>query len=90
MSETSTAEEAARVDAGAPVRRDASLLDAATDVWQAWVIAVVAALASAYFALNRGIWQNDAEIFYIIIFGMAATLAFLYGAYRVWRRATSL
>lgn len=63
-----------------------SPLEAARHVWHAWVIGAVGLLATAYFATNRGIWSNYAEVFYAVFFGLVTLVAFGYGTYTVYDR----
>jgi hypothetical protein len=79
-------------DSGSEVEstgRDAEgALDAAGDVWQAWVLAAVAVIAAGYFHLNEGVWTTGAEIFYALLFAIAAAVALGYGVYEVNERTS--
>lgn len=58
-------------------------LDAAGDVWQAWVLAVAAVLAAGYFHLTEGVWTTGAEVFYALLFAIGAAVALGYGIHEV-------
>jgi hypothetical protein len=60
--------------------------EAATDGWYLWLIAVVGLVLAVYFYTNPNIWPTRAEGFYVLIFGSAAFLAAVAGAYRIYRR----
>jgi hypothetical protein len=61
---------------------------AATDRWYLWTIAVVGTVLAWYFYTNPDIWTMQAEGFYVLIFGGAAFLAVVVGAYRIYSRPT--
>lgn len=65
-------------------------LDAASDVWEAWLFAVAAVVVAVYFHLTEGIWQTAAEIFYAEIFALAAVIAIGYGVYQVHERTSPI
>ena len=61
---------------------------AATDRWYLWTVAVVGTVLSWYFYTHPDIWSLRAEGFYVLIFGGAAFLAVVAGAYRIYSRPT--
>lgn len=61
---------------------------AATDRWYLWVTAVAGLVLAAYFYTHPEIWTMRAEVFYVLIFGGAAFLALVAGAYRIYSRPT--
>lgn len=63
-------------------------LDAAGDVWQAWVLAAAAVVAAGYFHLNEGVWTTGAEVFYALLFAVGAVVALGYGVYEVEDRTS--
>jgi hypothetical protein len=61
---------------------------AAIDRWYLWIVAVVGTVLAWYFYTNPDIWALQAEGFYVLIFGGAAFLAVVAGAYRIYSRPT--
>jgi hypothetical protein len=61
---------------------------ATTDRWYLWTIAVVGTVLAVYFYTNPDIWTMQAEWFYVLIFGGAAFLSVVAGAYRIYSRPT--
>lgn len=61
---------------------------AATDRWYLWAVAVVGSVLAWYFYTHPDIWTMRAEVFYVLIFGCAALLAVVAGAYRIYSRPT--
>ena len=68
---------------------ESSWLAVALDEWQAWLVGAAAVLVAGYFSANRGIWENNAEAFYVVIFAVVALVALGYGLNEVRSRATS-
>ncbi len=61
---------------------------AAIERWYLWTVAVVGVVLAAYFYTHPAIWTMRAEGFYVLIFGGAAFLAIVAGAYRIYSRPT--
>lgn len=61
---------------------------AVTDRWYLWLAAVVGLVLAAYFYTHPEIWTMQAEWFYVLIFGGAAFLAIIAGAYTIYSRPT--
>jgi hypothetical protein len=59
---------------------------AATDRWYLWITAVVGLVLATYFYTHPDIWTMRAEGFYVLIFGGAAFLAIVAGAYTIYSR----
>jgi hypothetical protein len=55
-------------------------------VWHAWLFAVVAFAVGLYFFTHPGIWENEAERWYVIIGGGSGVLALVYAAYSIYSR----
>jgi hypothetical protein len=61
---------------------------AATERWYLWAISVVGLVLAVYFYTHPETWTLQAEGFYVLIFGGAAFLAVVVGAYRIYSRPT--
>ena len=59
---------------------------AAIDRWYLWTSAVVGLVLAAYFYTHPEIWTMRAEGFYVLIFGGAAFVAIVAGAYTIYTR----
>lgn len=63
-------------------------LDAAGDVWQAWLLGAAAVIVAGYFHYTEGVWTTAAEVFYALIFAIVAAVAVGYGVHEVCDRTS--
>jgi uncharacterized membrane protein len=63
-------------------------LEAAVEMWPAWLVAVGAAVVATYFHLTESIWETEAEIFYAGIFAVVAVAALGYAVYEMRSRTS--